>query len=47
MKYLQPFTYYMVLFAILVHHIPYLRASFDIRTDIYYHAMAEDLGLWE
>lgn len=47
MKYLQAFTYYMVLTAIFIHHIPYLRATFEVQTDHYYEIMTEKMGLWE
>lgn len=47
MKYLQMFTYYMVVVAIVIHHIPFLRASFEVQTDYYYKNMAEEMGLWE
>lgn len=47
MKYLQMFTYYMVVVAIVIHHIPFLRAGFDVQTDYYYAIMAEELGLWD
>jgi hypothetical protein len=54
MKLLQAFTYWMAMFtygmvimAVLVHHIPYLRASLEVKTDYYYEIMAEEMGLWE
>jgi len=37
----------MVLFAIFTHHIPYLRASLEVKTDYYYEIMAGEMGLWE
>ena len=47
MKLLQAFTYGVVVVAIFIHHIPYLRASLEVQTDYYYEIMAEDMGLWE
>lgn len=47
MKNLQAFTYGMVIIAIFFHHIPYLRATFEVKTDYYYKIMAKDMGLWE
>lgn len=47
MKYLQKFTYCLVIFTIIVHHTPILRAWFDVQTDYYYEGMAEELGLWD
>lgn len=47
MKYLQMFTYSLVIFTIIVHHVPFLRAGFDVQTDYYYTIMAEEMGLWE
>jgi hypothetical protein len=47
MKYLQAFTYWMVIVAIFFHHIPYLRAALELKTDYYYEVMAEEMGLWE
>jgi hypothetical protein len=40
-------TYLAVWFAIVVHHVPVLRAGFEVQTDVYYNAMAEELGLWD
>lgn len=47
MKFLQAFTYVLVITAVWVHHIPYLRAALEVKTDYYYEIMAEDMGLWE
>lgn len=47
MEKLRVFTYLMVLSAIFIHHIPILRATFEVKTDYYYEIMAEDMGLWE
>jgi len=47
MKNLQAFTYLMVIVAIFFHHIPYLRAGLEVKTDYYYEIMAEEMGLWE
>lgn len=47
MKFLQASTYFMVLTAIFIHHIPILRASLEVQTDYYYEIMAEEIGLWE
>jgi len=47
MKFLQAFTYWIVITAIFIHHIPILRAAFEVKTDYYYEIMAEDMGLWE
>ena len=47
MKFLQAWAYILVITAIFIHHIPYLRASLEVQTDYYYEIMAEDMGLWE
>lgn len=47
MKNLQAFTYGVVVVAVFIHHIPYLRATFEVQTDYYYKTMAEEMGLWE
>lgn len=47
MKLLQAFTYGLVIMAVLVHHIPHIRAALEVKTDYYYEIMAEDMGLWE
>jgi hypothetical protein len=47
MKNLQAFTYGVVVVALFIHHIPYLRAGIEVKTDYYYRIMAEDMGLWE
>ena len=47
MKFLQAFTYWMVIVAIFFHHCPFLRASLEVKTDYYYEIMAEEMGLWE
>ena len=47
MRLLQAFTYVLVIMAVFIHHIPYLRASLEVQTDYYYKTMAEEMGLWE
>ena len=47
MKFLQAFTYVLVIMAVWVHHFPYLRASLEVKTNYYYGIMAEEMGLWE
>lgn len=42
MKYLQAFAYYFVIVAFFIHHIPILRASFEVKTDYYYNIIAKD-----
>lgn len=47
MNTLRIFTYLAVIFTIVVHHVPFLRAGFEVRTDHYYQIMAEEIGLWD
>lgn len=47
MNTLRIFTYLAVIFTIIVHHTPILRAGLEVRTDHYYAVMAEEIGMWE
>jgi hypothetical protein len=47
MKTLQLIAYICVIVAVLVHHIPVLRAALEVATDAHYYEMAKNIGLWE
>jgi hypothetical protein len=44
---LKKLAYLCVIYAVLVNHIPPVRAWLEVTTDKYYYEYAEKINLWE